>query len=206
MRSDLRHVRVVAGTITGSRARSSRRGATRPAMPTSSREEPLPLQWGQAVARSARSDSRATHSERSSWPLYATVKGAELEEFNRPHTTRDRALSRTRSSPLSDLESQNYYSSTTAPAAAARAAGGDIIGGRVLHRRRRRSGSVAPAASGERGFTVALLEAQALGFGARPQRRQTIFGYASGQEKLESWSARPAARRMWDISIEGMSW
>src|SRR5687767_8758328 len=57
----------------------------------------------------------------------------------------------------------------------------------------------------ERGFTVALLEAKHLGFGGSGRSGgQSIFGYASGQEKLEKLVGEADARKMWDISIEGM--
>jgi gamma-glutamylputrescine oxidase len=57
----------------------------------------------------------------------------------------------------------------------------------------------------ERGFTVALLEAKHLGFGGSGRSGgQSIFGFASGQEKLEKLVGEADARKMWDISIEGM--
>ena len=57
----------------------------------------------------------------------------------------------------------------------------------------------------ERGFSVALLEAQHLGFGGSGRSGgQTIFGYASGQEKLEKVVGAADARRMWDVALEGM--
>jgi gamma-glutamylputrescine oxidase len=57
----------------------------------------------------------------------------------------------------------------------------------------------------ERGFSVALLEAQHLGFGGSGRSGgQTIFGYASGQEKLEKLVGKADARLMWDIALEGM--
>lgn len=57
----------------------------------------------------------------------------------------------------------------------------------------------------ERGFTVALLEAKHLGFGGSGRSGgQTIFGYASGQEKLKKIVGDADARKMWDIALEGM--
>jgi len=57
----------------------------------------------------------------------------------------------------------------------------------------------------ERGFSVALLEAKHLGFGGSGRSGgQTIFGYASGQEKLEKLVGETDARFMWDIALEGM--
>jgi gamma-glutamylputrescine oxidase len=57
----------------------------------------------------------------------------------------------------------------------------------------------------ERGFRVALLEAKYLGFGASGRSGgQTIFGYACGQEKIEELVGKSDARKLWDISIEGV--
>ena len=57
----------------------------------------------------------------------------------------------------------------------------------------------------ERGFSVALLEAKHLGFGGSGRSGgQTIFGYASSQEKLEKLVGEADARFMWDIALEGM--
>jgi gamma-glutamylputrescine oxidase len=57
----------------------------------------------------------------------------------------------------------------------------------------------------ERGFSVALLEAKHLGFGGSGRSGgQAIFGYASGQEKLEKLVGETDARFMWDIALEGM--
>ena len=57
----------------------------------------------------------------------------------------------------------------------------------------------------ERGFTVALLEARHLGFGGSGRSGgQTIFGYASGQEKLKRIVGEQVARFMWDVALEGM--
>lgn len=57
----------------------------------------------------------------------------------------------------------------------------------------------------ERGYAVALLEARNLGFGASGRSGgQTIFGYAASQEKLQRIVGKDDARRMWDISLEGM--
>ncbi|HYJ40080.1 MAG TPA: FAD-binding oxidoreductase [Steroidobacteraceae bacterium] len=57
----------------------------------------------------------------------------------------------------------------------------------------------------ERGFSVALLEAKHLGFGGSGRSGgQSIFGYASSQEKLEKLVGETDARFMWDIALEGM--
>lgn len=57
----------------------------------------------------------------------------------------------------------------------------------------------------ERGYRVVLLEAQRIGFGASGRSGgQAITGYACGQHKLERQVGFENARRMWDISVEGM--
>jgi gamma-glutamylputrescine oxidase len=105
---------------------------------------------------------------------------------------------------MSDMESQNYYYATTAPPLPHAPLAGDvradvcIIGGGI-------AGLSAALHLVERGFTVALLEARHLAFGGSGRSGgQTIFGYASGQEKLEKLVGADAARQMWDVSIEGM--
>jgi len=106
---------------------------------------------------------------------------------------------------MSDVDSQNYYFATAfAPAPHAPLAGevrADvcIVGGGI-------SGLSAALHLVERGYTVALLEAKYLGFGGSGRSGgQTIFGYASGQEKLQKIVGPADARRMWDISLEGMT-
>jgi gamma-glutamylputrescine oxidase len=57
----------------------------------------------------------------------------------------------------------------------------------------------------ERGYSVVLLEARHLGFGGSGRSGgQSIFGYASGQEKLEKLIGATDARFMWDVALEGM--
>ena len=57
----------------------------------------------------------------------------------------------------------------------------------------------------ERGYRVVLLEGQRIGFGASGRSGgQAIAGYASGQHKLEQQVGFENARRMWDISLEGL--
>lgn len=58
----------------------------------------------------------------------------------------------------------------------------------------------------ERGYRVVLLEAQRIGWGASGRSgAQVIFGAAVGQEKLERLIGAADARRVWDISLEGMA-
>ena len=99
---------------------------------------------------------------------------------------------------------QNFYYATTPPPPPHAALAGEtradvcIIGGGI-------SGLSAALHLIERGFTVALLEAKHLGFGGSGRSGgQTIFGYASGQEKLEKLVGESDARCMWDIALEGM--
>jgi gamma-glutamylputrescine oxidase len=57
----------------------------------------------------------------------------------------------------------------------------------------------------ERGYRVALLESHRIGWGASGRSGgQAITGFASGQEKLVQQVGFENARRMWDISIEGL--
>jgi gamma-glutamylputrescine oxidase len=57
----------------------------------------------------------------------------------------------------------------------------------------------------ERGYRVVLLEAERVGAGASGRSGgQAIAGYACGQDKLERQVGFENARRMWDISIEGL--
>ncbi|MBM0107863.1 FAD-binding oxidoreductase [Steroidobacter sp. S1-65] len=57
----------------------------------------------------------------------------------------------------------------------------------------------------ERGYKVVLLEAQRVGWGASGRSGgQAIAGFASGQQKLVQQVGAQNARRMWDISLEGL--
>lgn len=57
----------------------------------------------------------------------------------------------------------------------------------------------------QRGYRVVLLEAQRIGWGASGRSGgQAITGYACGQELLERQLGFENARRMWDISVEGL--
>jgi gamma-glutamylputrescine oxidase len=57
----------------------------------------------------------------------------------------------------------------------------------------------------ERGYRVVLLEAHRIGYGASGRSGgQAITGYACGQHKLERQVGFENARRMWDISVEGL--
>jgi gamma-glutamylputrescine oxidase len=57
----------------------------------------------------------------------------------------------------------------------------------------------------ERGYRVVLLEGHRIGWGASGRSGgQAITGYACGQESLERQVGFANARRMWDISVEGL--
>lgn len=57
----------------------------------------------------------------------------------------------------------------------------------------------------ERGYRVVLLEAHRIGFGASGRSGgQAITGFACGQHKLEQQVGFENARRMWDVSVEGL--
>lgn len=57
----------------------------------------------------------------------------------------------------------------------------------------------------ERGYRVVLLEGQRIGWGASGRSGgQVITGFASGQSKLVQQVGAENARRMWNISLEGL--
>jgi gamma-glutamylputrescine oxidase len=58
----------------------------------------------------------------------------------------------------------------------------------------------------ERGYRVALLEAEVIGWGASGRSgAQAITGVACGQSKLESLVGAGDARRIWDMSVEALA-
>jgi gamma-glutamylputrescine oxidase len=57
----------------------------------------------------------------------------------------------------------------------------------------------------ERGYRVVLLEAERVGFGASGRSGgQLLPGYASGMAKLATQLGKADAKRLWDISVEGI--
>ncbi len=109
---------------------------------------------------------------------------------------------------LLDPPARSYYAaSATLPgeAAAARPAlqGEErvevgVVGGGV-------AGCSAALHLAERGYRVALLEANTVGFGASGRSGgQTIFGLAVGQDKLVAQVGAAAARRIFNFSIEAL--
>lgn len=74
-----------------------------------------------------------------------------------------------------------------------------IVGGGI-------AGCSAALALAERGYQVTLLEAEHVGWGASGRSGgQAIFGLAAEQQALESWVGRDDARRIWDLTLTGMS-
>ena len=58
----------------------------------------------------------------------------------------------------------------------------------------------------QRGYRVALLEAERVGWGASGRSgAQAIFGVAAGQDRLTALLGAADARRIWDMSIEALS-
>lgn len=58
----------------------------------------------------------------------------------------------------------------------------------------------------ERGYRVALLESERIGWGASGRSGgQAITGFASGQEKLVKQVGIENARRMWEVTLEGLA-
>jgi gamma-glutamylputrescine oxidase len=100
---------------------------------------------------------------------------------------------------------QNYYYASTpdvrrfAPLRGGIRADVCIVGGGI-------SGLSAALHLRERGYEVALLEAQHLGFGGSGRSGgQSIFGYACDQQTLEKAVGFADARRMWDVAVEGLN-
>jgi gamma-glutamylputrescine oxidase len=96
-----------------------------------------------------------------------------------------------------------YYALTPAPAPHAPLAGertfdACVVGGGI-------SGLSAALHLAERGLSVALLEAKHVGYGGSGRSGgQSIMGYACEQSTLERAVGAADARRMWDVSIEGL--
>src|SRR5579863_4100283 len=99
----------------------------------------------------------------------------------------------------------SYYLASARPAAPTAALRGAlsadvcVVGGGI-------AGCSAALALAERGYRVALLEGQRIGWGASGRSGgQAIFGLAAEQHDLEQWVGRETARRIWDITLSGMA-
>lgn len=98
----------------------------------------------------------------------------------------------------------SYYSAS-APAGPPRPAlAGDIdcdvcvVGGGI-------SGCSTALHLAERGFRVVLLESERIGWGASGRSgAQALFGIACGEERLEALVGEADARRIWDVTLEGL--
>jgi gamma-glutamylputrescine oxidase len=105
---------------------------------------------------------------------------------------------------VGQADEQNfYYACTPRPEPHAALAGEQVfdvcvIGGGI-------SGLSAALHLAERGLRVALLEAKHLGYGGSGRSGgQSIFGYACEMSTLEKAVGAADARRMWDVSTEGL--
>lgn len=59
----------------------------------------------------------------------------------------------------------------------------------------------------ERGYRVAMLESERVGWGASGRSGgQAIFGYGTSQSSVAAQVGLEASRRMWDVSIEALDW
>jgi gamma-glutamylputrescine oxidase len=98
-----------------------------------------------------------------------------------------------------------YYWSAVGPGAVYPALAGEltvdmcVVGGGI-------AGCSAALHLAQRGFRVALLEQHRIGWGASGRSgAQAIFGIACGQHKLTQLIGASDARRIWDMSIEGLA-
>jgi gamma-glutamylputrescine oxidase len=98
----------------------------------------------------------------------------------------------------------NYYQATQRVDLATHPLQGDltvdtaIIGGGI-------TGVSAALHLAERGYTVALLEAQEIGWGASGRNGgQVLPGFAAGISKIKSLAGAEAAKRLWDMSMQGV--
>jgi len=98
----------------------------------------------------------------------------------------------------------SYYAATANPAPAFPALAGDIVADVCVV-----GGGIAGCSTAlhlaEKGYRVVLLESERIGWGASGRSGgQAIVGFASGQEKIVAAVGPENARRLWDISVEGL--
>ena len=103
-----------------------------------------------------------------------------------------------------ELTRNSYYAATAAreqahsPLQGAHSCDVAVVGGGL-------AGLSAALELAERGFSVTLLEARELGWGASGRNGgQAIHGLACDQETIEQQLGLDAARRVWDLSIEAL--
>jgi gamma-glutamylputrescine oxidase len=69
------------------------------------------------------------------------------------------------------------------------------------------AGCAAALELAERGYRVALLDAERVGWGASGRSGgQAIFGYGTSQRNLAAQAGFDTARRLWDVSVEALDW
>ena len=100
---------------------------------------------------------------------------------------------------------QSYYSATAHAAPARPALAGSVhcdacvVGGGI-------AGCSAALHLAERGYRVVLLEGHRIGWGASGRSgAQALYGVAAGHEKLERLIGASDARRVWDITVDGLA-
>lgn len=106
---------------------------------------------------------------------------------------------------LRDPHVRSYYTATAheAPRRPALAGSVDcdvcVVGGGI-------AGCSAALHLAESNYSVVLLEDQRIGWGASGRSgAQAIYGVAAGQSKLERLVGAASARKIWDVSIEGLA-
>jgi len=100
----------------------------------------------------------------------------------------------------------SYYAATATPFAEQPALQGEVtfdvcvVGAGI-------AGCATALELAERGYRVALIDAERVGWGASGRSGgQAIFGFGTGQDTLAAQVGVESARRMWDVSIEALEW